>query len=119
MPHKLIMRANLLFVLCFMSLVWTAIAQLHMGISWRIGIDEQHATVWLRRDCSQFHAILYFRMLVTLAGYFLLLPNGLTFIVFVSGYLLIQIQTRIEEYFLRKQYGIVYTEYEARVKRFL
>ncbi|HHT9121228.1 MAG TPA: methyltransferase family protein [Candidatus Wunengus sp. YC63] len=31
-------------VLCILSLIWTAIAQYHMGTAWRIGIDNKHKT---------------------------------------------------------------------------
>ncbi|RYZ51295.1 MAG: isoprenylcysteine carboxylmethyltransferase family protein [Sphingobacteriales bacterium] len=107
-------------VLCLLSLAWTIIAQWHMGSSWRIGIDENHTT-----DLRQNGAFKYSRnpiflgMLVTLTGFFFLLPNAITLVVLVVGYLLIQVQVRLEEEFLSKQHGEAYYLYRKEVRRWL
>jgi protein-S-isoprenylcysteine O-methyltransferase Ste14 len=107
-------------ILCSLSLVWTAVAQWHMGRSWRIGIDEHHST---ELRTTGLFAIsrnpIFLGMLMTLLGFFLLLPNALTLVVLVAGYLLIQIQIRLEEAFLLQQHGAHYKQYKASVRRLL
>jgi hypothetical protein len=49
---------------------------------------------------------------LTLLGFFLLLPNALTLLYLAAGYLLIQIQIRLEEEFLEKQHDIHYYNYK-------
>jgi len=106
--------------LCALSLVWTAIAQWHMGRSWRIGIDEQHRTEL--RTAGLFALSrnpIFLGLIAALLGFFLLLPNALTLVVLIAGYLLIQIQIRLEETFLLQQHGASYENYKASVRRFL
>ena len=107
-------------LLCTFSLGWTAIAQYQMGKSWRIGIDEKHKTEL--RTAGLFSISrnpIFLGLLLTLLGFFLLLPNGLTLLFLVAGYLLIQIQIRLEEEFLEKQHGASYQSYKQQVRRFL
>jgi protein-S-isoprenylcysteine O-methyltransferase Ste14 len=106
--------------LCVSSLVWTAIAQFQMGISWRIGIDLKNKT---QLKTSGLFAIsrnpIFLGMVVTLLGYFLLLPTAITLVVLVAGHLLIQIQIRLEEDFLTRQHGEEYERYKLKARRML
>jgi protein-S-isoprenylcysteine O-methyltransferase Ste14 len=107
-------------VLCSLSLIWTTVAQWQMGTSWRIGIDENHPTEL--RTAGLFALSrnpIFLGLLTTLFGFFLLLPNALTLVYLVAGYLLIQIQIRLEEEFLLKQHGASYIHYKASVRRLL
>ena len=107
-------------VLCALSLVWTAIAQWQMGPSWRMGIDEQHPTELRTAGLfARSRNPIFLGVLVALLGFFLLLPNALTLVVLIAGYLLIQIQIRLEEAFLLQQHGARYENYKAHVRRFL
>jgi protein-S-isoprenylcysteine O-methyltransferase Ste14 len=107
-------------ILCSLSMVWTAVAQWHMGRSWRIGIDEQHPSEL--RTAGLFALSrnpIFLGLLAVLVGFFLLLPNALTLVVLIAGYLLIQIQIRLEEAFLLQQHGAHYEKYRATVRRWL
>lgn len=106
--------------LCLVSLLWTVLAQAQMGRSWRIGIDTVNKTalVW--------HGVfgvsrnpVFLGMIVTLTGFFLLLPNAVSLVVLACGWLLIQIQIRLEEEALAHSHGAAYAEYKARVRRLL
>lgn len=123
LPAELLVDKNLQLtgmLLCTASLVWTAIAQFQMGDSWRIGIDEKHRTELKTAGLfSLSRNPIFLGLLVTLLGFFLLLPNALTLLYLVAGYLLIQIQIRLEEEFLEKQHGRSYTDYKNKVKRIL
>jgi protein-S-isoprenylcysteine O-methyltransferase Ste14 len=107
-------------ILCLLSLIWTSIAQWQMGKSWRIGIDEKNKTALISTGLFRFSRnLIFLGMKATLLGYFLLLPNAVTLLVFVSGFRLIQIQVRLEEEFLLKQHGTNYENCKRNVRRFL
>lgn len=107
-------------ILCLLSLLWTMVAQWQMGRSWRIGIDEKNKTSLISSGLFSFSRNpIFLGMQTTLLGFFLLLPNAVTLLVFVSGFMLIQIQVRLEEEFLLKQHGTNYENYKRNVRRFL
>lgn len=107
-------------IICLASLLWTIIAQAQMQNSWRIGIDEEHKTELVTKGLFRYSRNpIFLGMLFTLAGFFLLLPNAITFAIAVAGYILIQVQIRLEEEFLAAQHGNAYLVYKSTVKRLL
>lgn len=102
------------------SLVWTLIAQANMGTSWRIGIDQEHRTTLVRRGVFKVSRNpIFLGMTITLLGLFLVIPNVLTLLTFVLGFVLIQIQVRLEEEFLTSAYGEEYAQYKRQVRRWV
>jgi protein-S-isoprenylcysteine O-methyltransferase Ste14 len=102
------------------SLIWTAIAQYQMGQSWRIGIDREHRSPLVEKGLFKFSRNpIYVGLMATLLGLFLVIPNALTLLVFVLGFVVISIQVRLEESFLLESHGAAYTEYQHRVRRWL
>jgi protein-S-isoprenylcysteine O-methyltransferase Ste14 len=107
-------------VLLILSLVWTVLAQIQMGNSWRIGIDEENQTVLVQSGVFRFSRNpIFLGMIVTLTGFFLTIPNALTLVFLVLGFVLIQIQVRLEEEFLGKIHGAEYEEFRHRVRRWV
>ena len=107
-------------VLCLLSLAWTITAQWQMGKSWRIGIDEKHQTELVQSGLfSVSRNPIFLGMQVTLLGFFFILPNAVTLLVLVAGYLLIQIQVRLEEDYLSGQHGESYYQYQKSVAQFI
>jgi protein-S-isoprenylcysteine O-methyltransferase Ste14 len=106
--------------LLFISLVWTVIAQGNMKNSWRIGIDTDTKTELVT---SGLFAIsrnpIFFGMILSLVGLFLTTPNALTALFLILGYVLIQIQIRLEEEFLIKEHGQTYIDYKQKVRRLI
>lgn len=106
--------------LLFISLVWTVIAQGNMKNSWRIGIDTDTKTELVT---SGLFAIsrnpIFFGMILSLVGLFLTTPNALTALFLTLGYVLIQIQIRLEEEFLIKEHGQTYIDYKQKVRRLI
>lgn len=99
----------------------TVYAQLAMGDSWRIGVDEQETTAliasgpfgWVRNPV--FTAMLMFGL-----GVVMLAPN----IVVLTGFILllgsIEVQVRrVEEPYLLRTHGDAYRAYAASVGRFI
>lgn len=107
-------------VLLLASLAWTVAAQARMGESWRIGIDEEHRTPLVRKGVFGLSRNpIFLGMMLTLAGLFLVIPNALTLLTFVTGVVLIQIQVRLEEEFLARAHGERYAEYRRHVRRWI
>ncbi len=108
-----------LAVLCI-ALVWTVIAQGHMSNSWRIGIDIETKTELVT---SGLFAIsrnpIFFGMILSLVGLFLTTPNMFTILFLILGYVLIQIQIRLEEDFLSKEHRQEYSNYKQKVRRLI
>lgn len=106
--------------LLIIALIWTVIAQIHMKDSWRIGIDEQTKTELITTGLfSLSRNPIFFGMILSLAGLFLATPNGFTALFFILGYVLIQIQIRLEEEFLEKEFRDQYRHYKDTVRRLI
>ncbi len=102
------------------SLVWTFSAQLAMADSWRIGIDFKTKTDLVERGLFRFSRNpIFLGMLFSLLGFFLAIPNALSALVLILGFVLIQIQVRLEEEYLASVHGESYRSYSARVRRWL
>ena len=102
------------------ALIWVVIAQSQMGASWRIGIDHEQKTEFVQSGIFKYsrNPIFVGVILISL-GYFLLLPNPITFAILVLDIALIQIQVAMEEEYLTKQHGQQYTQYCQQVRRWL
>lgn len=91
-----------------------------MGDSWRIGIDEEKKTEFVQAGLFRFSRNpIFLGMIVTLIGVFFTIPNALTLLFLALGFILIQIQVRLEEEFLSKILNEEYTEYLRAVRRWL
>ena len=102
------------------ALIWTIIAQGHMKNSWRIGIDTQTKTELITTGLfGHSRNPIFFGMIISLVGLFLMTPNALTLIFLILGYVLIQIQIRLEEEFLSNQHGQNYLIYKQKVRRLI
>ena len=105
-------------VLLMLSLGWTVLAQIQMGNSWRIGIDEEKETALVQSGLFRFSRNpIFLGMIVTLAGVFLIIPNALTLLFLVLGFVLNQIQVRLEEEFLAQAHGTEYENFKREVRR--
>jgi len=99
----------------------TVYAQIDMGDSWRIGVDDSETTTLVNSGVFAFvRNPIYLAMFVFWFGVVLVAPN----IVAIVGYLLvlssIELQVRVvEEPYLLKTHGDTYRHYAGRVGRFL
>ncbi|MCW3126268.1 MAG: putative transrane protein of unknown function [Bacteroidetes bacterium] len=107
-------------IILSISLIWTYIAQAHMRTSWRVGIDQKDKTElvtdgifhWSRNP-------IYLGMIASMAGLFLVTPNVFTMLLAIVGFILVQVQVRLEEDFLYKSHGEDYLKYKRSVRRFI
>lgn len=106
--------------LLIVALLWILLAQSNMGRSWRIGVDTEVKTDLVQ---SGLFAIsrnpIFLGMRLMLIAFFLVLPNALTFAIWLLGDSLMQIQVRLEEAHLREIHGDLYNVYARRVRRWL
>lgn len=111
---------SLAWLLLALSLVWMLIAQVQMGHSWRIGIDQQNST---KLVCSGLFSVsrnpIFLAMRVNLLGLFLVLPNAISLCLLVAGEILMQVQVRLEEEHLAQLHQENYVAYRAKVRRWV
>jgi protein-S-isoprenylcysteine O-methyltransferase Ste14 len=96
-------------------------AQVAMGDSWRIGVDERERTQLVTRGAFRFvrNPIFTF-MLVSGAGLVALVPSLFSLLAFASTGVGIEIHVRaVEEPYLARTHGAAYRAYASRVGRFL
>jgi protein-S-isoprenylcysteine O-methyltransferase Ste14 len=102
------------------ALIWTIVAQNHMKESWRIGIDTETKTELITIGLFGISRNpIFLGMILSLIGLFLLTPNAWTLLFMILGYVLIQIQIRLEEEFLTEQHGEKYISYKEKVRRLI
>jgi protein-S-isoprenylcysteine O-methyltransferase Ste14 len=102
------------------ALIWVITAQLQMKNSWRIGIDSTTKTNLITHGLFSFSRNpIFLGMTMSLFGFFLVLPTAVAFSFLLIGGMLMQIQIRLEEEYLQKEHGQIYTAYKKRVKRML
>lgn len=107
-------------VLLTVALILVLVAQVQMGDSWRIGIDEkttsrlvQHGLFGISRNP------IFLGMILMLVGLLFSVPTAATLVVTLLGIVLIHIQVRLEETFLLEKYGQAYRDYQKRVRRWI
>lgn len=110
--------AGLVFLIA--SLSWIAIAQMQMGVSWRIGIDPANKTALVKKGLfTVSRNPIFLGMRMALAGFFLTLPNAFTLLAMGLGDVLMQIQVRLEEQHLISAHGDDYERYRKDVRRWI
>ena len=108
-------------VLAIGGLLATAGAQLAMGEAWRIGVDPGERTRLVTGGpFALVRNPIYAGMIPFFCGIALLVPNALTIAGASLLLVALEMQTRlVEEPYLRRVHGAAYSDYAARVGRFL
>ena len=106
--------------LLVVALAWVLVAQIQMGDSWRIGIDDQTKSPLVQHGLfGVSRNPIFLGMMVMLMGLLFTIPTGVTLAVTLLGIVLIHIQVRLEEPFLLEKYGETYRDYQKRVRRWI
>ena len=103
------------------GLIATLYAQIAMGESWRIGVDEQeHRALVTDGPFALVRNPIFAAMLPTSVGLALLVPNVVALAGLAALWLALEIQVRlVEEPYLLRTHGDSYRQYAARVGRFV
>jgi len=108
------------FVLGLFSIMMSIVSRLHLGSSWRVGIDENTEDKlvvsgiykWIRNPF--FLSVLLFQFSLILVS-----PNAITILNFFIGFILWGFQARREEEFMIIKYGDEYLKYKNKTGRFV
>jgi len=96
------------------------VAQLDLGASWRIGIDEGARPGLVTRGLYRFSRNpIFLAMLLALVGFALLVPSWLSLAIVVGAFFGVRRHVTDEEDYLTRTYGEAYRAYARRVGRFL
>ncbi|MGH1517118.1 methyltransferase family protein [Chryseobacterium sp. JK1] len=107
-------------VLMIVALIWVIIAQQQMKDSWRIGIDSTTKTELVTHGLFRISRNpIFLGMTISLVGFFLAFPTVIALSFLLIGSMLMQIQIRLEEEYLLKEYGQNYLAYKKKVRRIL
>jgi protein-S-isoprenylcysteine O-methyltransferase Ste14 len=108
-------------VLVGIGIVGTFLAQMQMGASWRIGVDEGETTELITGGLfSLVRNPIYSFMLTAWTGFALMVPTWLAFAAIAIGLIGLEMQVRLveEPHMLRTQ-GEPYRDWASRVGRFV
>jgi protein-S-isoprenylcysteine O-methyltransferase Ste14 len=106
--------------LMFGGIALLVAAQLDLGASWRIGIDEGARPGLVERGLYRFSRNpIFLALLVAITGYAALLPTPLSVILLAGQFLGMRLQIAAEEAYLLRTYGDAYRAYARRVGRLL
>jgi len=108
-------------VLFGLGLAATLYAQLAMGESWRVGVDESERTDLVTGGpFAVARNPIFAAMIPTSLGLTFMVPNVIAFAGFAALVLALEIQVRlVEEPYLRRVHGQEYDSYAARTGRFM
>jgi protein-S-isoprenylcysteine O-methyltransferase Ste14 len=107
-------------ILLVVSFAWTALSQIQMGASWRIGIDRDNRTELVAKGIFTFSRNpIFLGMRTSLLAVFLIIPSAITLLALVLGDVLLQIQVRLEEEHLGNLHGEAYKNYRGEVRRWV
>lgn len=102
------------------SIGWVVIAQFHMGKSWRVGIDTRVKTELVHHGLFRISRNpIFLGMMAQLLGLLLVQPDAITLAIFLSAYILISVQIRAEEEYLRALHPDTYPVYCTKVRRWV
>ena len=105
-------------VLLFVAFGLLVIAQLNLGASWRVGIEEGARPGLISGGLYRYSRNpIFLALLVFLAGYTLLLPTLLSALMLAGAYVGVRQQIAAEEDYLSRTYGAEYREYARSVGR--
>jgi len=108
------------WVLLLVSLLFVWFAQGNMRESWRIGIDEENKTELITSGFFSFSRNpIFIGIMLANFGLFLVLPNAFTMLIISLSTISINTQIRLEEEFLKKEFGNQYTQYQSKVNRWI
>lgn len=105
---------------CLTGLIVFALSLVSFGRSFRVGIDTDHPDQLITTGAFAFSRNpIYVAFGFILLGQFLVFPTWILLVYMLAAAVLIHRQVLREEEFLQKHYGVEYSEYSARVKRYI
>ncbi|WP_425077862.1 methyltransferase family protein [Psychroserpens sp. S379A] len=108
------------WTLLVISLIVVWISQSQMANSWRIGIDENNKTKLVTNGMfSISRNPIFLGIMIANIGLFLVIPNTFTLLITSLSTLSMNTQIRLEEEFLKREFGNEYIQYAEKVRRWI
>ena len=118
LEHPILIKIGWGLLILSLILVW--IAQSQMSNSWRIGIDEKNKAKLVTSGMfSISRNPIFLGIMIANIGLFLVLPNAFTLLIVSLSTISINTQIRLEEEFLKREFGAEYEEYIKKVRRWI
>jgi protein-S-isoprenylcysteine O-methyltransferase Ste14 len=106
--------------IAYLALAWAIVAQAQMGSAWRVGIDaDADGPLVTRGLYSVSRHPTYLGFVAIAVGLFLAMPNAMSLVACVLAVVILSIEVRLEEAFLRSHHGAAYDAYLKRTRRWL
>ncbi len=111
---------NIGWGLLILSLIFVWISQSQMANSWRIGIDEKNKTKLVKTGMFAISRNpIFLGIMIANVGLFLVIPNAFTLLIVSLSTISINTQIRLEEEFLKREFGPEYEDYLKKVRRWI
>ncbi|WP_201860696.1 methyltransferase family protein [Microvirga soli] len=94
-------------------------AQVQMGTSWRIGLDQERTGLVTSGLFAWSRNPTFLGMVAVVLGAFLMAPTTVTGIVLAAAWVAFSVQIRMEEEHLRRMHGPAYEAYRVAVPRWI
>ena len=115
-----IIIGNIGMLISGIGLAIAIIAQWQMGNSWRLGLNKKEKTSLVTTNLFKYSRNpIYLGLLVSYIGFFMMMPNALSFTFLVVSYFALEIKIRLEEEYLESNHTINFSDYKAKVRRWL
>ena len=106
--------------LLIISLLVVWIAQTQMSTSWRIGIDEENKTKLVTHGLfSISRNPIFLGIMIANLGLLMVIPNAFTLLIVSLSWVSMNTQIRMEETFLKKEFGDDFYNYMGKVRRWI
>ena len=107
-------------ILSVLAFLWIVVAQSNMKTSWRIGIDKDEKTTLIKTGLFKHSRNpVFFGLVISAVGFFLILPNAITLCIALLSYYSISVQIRLEEQYLESKHQEEYLNYKQKVRRWI
>ncbi len=118
LEHPILNKIGWGLLIFSLILVW--IAQSQMSNSWRIGIDKNNKTNLVTSGMfSISRNPIFSGIMVANFGLFLVIPNAFTLLIISLSTISINTQIRLEEEFLKNEFGSEYKVYFKKIRRWV
>ncbi|KOY52236.1 methyltransferase family protein [Polaribacter dokdonensis] len=118
LENEVLFKIGWVFLILSLIVVW--FSQTQMANSWRIGIDEKNKTELVTSGMfSISRNPIFLGIMIANIGLFLVIPDAFTLLIISLSVISINTQIRLEEDFLKQEFGNEYLKYRKKVRRWL
>ena len=118
LENPLLRKIGWIFLILSLIVVW--VSQTQMAESWRIGVDENNSSKLVTNGMfSISRNPIFLGIMIANIGLFMVIPNAFTLLIISLSTICINTQIRLEEEFLKREFGNNYIYYAKKVRRWI